>query len=261
MSKITSIIKRIGNEVRRFFFPGLCICCHCVLEYKHEQFICNVCKQKWESAKSSHASRLKGLPVVPLEIECENGIRESFAASLVSYRQNALEPDYSVQKRLIFDLKQHDYKSLVDFLACELAELIRQTLVGEKEINSFIIVSIPRNPFNLIDTANDGVKEVSREVAHILGAKYTEVFYKSLFSKEQKKLSSKQREVNARRSLKIKKNAPEKLYGRRIILIDDVVTTGSSVREAARLLYDRCRARAVYIYSIAGNADMLLRKG
>lgn len=261
MDQIKKMLKLVGDKLRKFFFPGLCICCHCVLEDKHERFICTVCKEKWESAKSSHASRLKGVPAVPIEIECESGTRESFVASLVSYRQNALEPGYSVQKQLIFDLKKHDYISLVSFIASELNELIMQTLEGVKGIENFAVVSIPRNPLNLIDTANDGVKEVSREVAKIIGAEYIEVFYKTLFSKEQKRLNAKQREANSKRSIRIKKNAPEKLYGRRVILIDDVVTTGSSVREASRLLYDICRVKAVYIYSIAGNADLLLRKG
>lgn len=261
MNKIKDIIRLAVNDFRKFLFPGLCISCHCVLDDKYEEFICPVCKQKWESAKSSHASRLKGVPAVPFETECESGVRESFVASLVSYHQIALEPDYSVQKRIIYDLKRNDYKSVVDFIAGELAGLINQTLDGVKKTEDFTVVSIPRNPLNLIDTANDGVKEVSKAVAKILGAEYNEVFYKTLFSKEQKRLNAKQREANSKRSMRIKKNAPEKLYGRRVILIDDVVTTGSSVREASRLLYDACRVRAVYIYSIAGNAEMLLRKG
>ncbi len=253
-------IKRLLKGVKSFFYPPLCVSCHTVMGRDSAHEICPICMQKWESAKSSLRNRLGAVPAVPFEIECKSGVRESFVASLVNYRQMSLEQGDSLQKHLIFELKRHDYKGLVNFLARELTQLIKDSFGKECSFKDFTVVSIPRSPKNLIATANDGVGVLSRECARILGAEYAGVFYKRLFSKEQKLLNSKQRGKHIIKALYMKKNAPELLHGRKIIIIDDVITTGSSVGRAAQLLYDEAGVSDVYIYSVANNADLLMRK-
>ena len=240
-------------------FPLSCIACHELIGVKTAEPLCKICFEKWQSAKSSLRAEHHGVPVIPIEIESANSNNESFIASLVNYHSATLKPGYTVQKRIIFELKRHSFRPLVGFISRELSALIRETMPENESFSDFIVVSIPRSPKNFIETANDGVREVAKEIASHLGCGYADVLGKRLFSREQKTLNVKARRKNIKNSIYFKKNKSELVRGRKIILIDDVVTTGSTVREASHILIDVGKTKNVYCFSIAQNADYLIR--
>lgn len=252
-------LSKVKKQIINLMFPPSCIACHTVTGAEAAEPLCRICHEKWEFAKSSVRAQFHGAPVIPIEIESTNGMHESFIASLVNYRSATLKSGYAVQKRIIFELKRHSFRLLVGFISRELTALIRETMTENESFSEFIVVSIPRSPVNFIATANDGVRAVAREIASYLGCGYADVFGKRLLSKEQKTLGVKARRENIKNSIYLKKGMSELVRGQKIILIDDVVTTGSTVKEASRILLDVGKARNVYIFSIAQNADILIR--
>ena len=62
-------------------------------------------------------------------------------------------------------------------------------------------------------------------------------------------LSPAERRANVRGSFAAARGA---LRGRRVLLLDDVATTGATLREAARVLRTRAGARAIVLAAAAG---------
>ncbi|MBE6606197.1 MAG: ComF family protein [Ruminococcaceae bacterium] len=242
-----------------FLFPPTCISCNNILDSGTNEVMCNVCRVKWENAKTSIKNLFHGQAVVPFEIEDAPYNKDSYIASLINYRPITLDSGFAVGKRLIFELKRHNFKRHIDFLSKELENLVRDTMSDVHNYNGYTVVSIPRNPINYIKTANDGVREIGKSLAAKLNCEYADILVKSIFSKEQKFLSAAQRSKNVSGNIRLRKESARRIKDRRIILIDDVVTTGATVKEAARLLMCEGKAQSVYVYSIAQNADRLIR--
>jgi ComF family protein len=68
------------------------------------------------------------------------------------------------------------------------------------------------------------------------------------YTRPQSRLPLKEREKNVRGAFAVKKNAP--VAGKKLILVDDVMTSGATVYECARVLKE-AGAAEVYIFTIA----------
>ena len=245
------------RKVKDFLYPSVCISCHDVMRKNSNGVMCGVCKRKWLIAKQAVRLFLRGFPAIPFEIEDAGYNSESFIASVVNYRSMTIEEGFAVQKRVIFELKRHGFKRLVDFLSDELYDLILETMPDTRDFSNFVIVSIPRHPKNYIFGAHDGVRDIGVSLAERMNCIYLPALSKPLFAKEQKNLDYLERISN--NEIFVKKDYRKKLYKKRVIIIDDVVTTGASVKSAASDIMKSCRAKSVYVYSLAQSSDLLFR--
>lgn len=71
---------------------------------------------------------------------------------------------------------------------------------------------------------------------------------KTRYTRSQTRLTASQRLTNVTGSIRLRK--PEMCRGRRVLVIDDVMTTGSTVNEAARRLKE-AGAEKVYVITLA----------
>lgn len=247
------------SKITDFFFPPSCISCNTLIDSENEDCLCKECRTRFEYAKINARSLFDGEAVIPVEIKGNERTLDSFIASLANYRQSTLTPGFNVQRQLIFKLKRYDYSRMIDFFTEELADLIDEVTNGAFDPDNTVFLNIPRNPLNYIKTLNDGIRLIAKALAKEYGATYVDAFSKSLFSKEQKYLSKKERRKNGSK-LRLKKKKLENIKFKTAFIIDDVVTTGSTVTEAARLLINETKVRQVYIFSITQNSDTLIRK-
>ncbi len=255
--KIFAALRKLAGKVSDFFYPPLCIACDEVLDFGSDEKLCEICKTKWNTAKLSLRSKLGGVPVIPIVIDGIPEERGAAIASLCDYHSNALTPDYEVQKKIVFALKRYEVTSLTDFAADELYRLAFEVLDG-RIYKSTVVVRIPRNRKNLIKDGADNMKIVGAKLANKLGIEFVDCIKQRRGVKEQKRLSKSERAVNIEKGIYLTKTAESKIKNRRVILLDDVVTTGASVKTAAKLLYS-AGARQVVIFSLTMNSDRLLR--
>ena len=240
-----------------FFFPPLCIACDEVLDIGSEEKLCPICKNKWNAAKLSLRDKLCGTPVVPIVIDGIPEERGSVIASLCDYHSNALESDFEVQKKIVFALKRHEITRLTDFAADELYRLVYEVL-DTRFYTSDIVVRIPRNRKNVVKDGADNMKIVGAKLARKLGIGFVDCIKQRRGVKEQKRLSKVDRTANISKGIYLSQGASDKIKNRRVILLDDVVTTGSSVTTAAKLLYS-AGAKQVFIFSLTMNSEHLLK--
>lgn len=135
-----------------------------------------------------------------------------------------------VLKELILKFK---YKS--DFTAGDiLAELLEAYITERFDYKEYIITYIPLSKKSLKVRGFNQCEYIAKKIAGNLEINVIELFIKVKETKEQKKLKKDERFENIREAFAIKKGINVK--NKRIILIDDVTTTGATLQEASKLL-------------------------
>ena len=133
-----------------------------------------------------------------------------------------------VLKKALWMLKYQGVKQL----AKPLAELIRERIWKKLETENWLVVPVPLSKNKLRHRGYNQAELIARELS---GNVRADVLFKKFHTKSQVEVKNKEeRLVNIIGSFEIKN--PEKIKGKKIILIDDVLTTGATMREAQKVL-------------------------
>ncbi len=148
--------------------------------------------------------------------------------------------------KIIHSLKYED----CFLLAKPLAELIfrhleRSGLARLIEREEFIITSVPLHRRRLIDRGYNQAELIGRELSLLTGLPIADLLLRTRPTMEQAKISDpEERMKNAKGCFSINSKSKSSPSGKRILLVDDVFTTGATMFEAAKCLY-RFGARLV----------------
>jgi len=115
-----------------------------------------------------------------------------------------------------------------------------------------VITAVPLHPQDEAKRGFDQVKPLARAVAKELHVPFVPLLKKSIRTKSQKSLSGAARAANLLGAFDVINS--ENLKGKRVLLIDDVVTTGATTNECAKML-KIYGAKAVYVLTIAVSAN------
>ena len=180
--------------------------------------------------------------------------RVDFAEGLVSCRSIFSYSDSAV-KDLIWSLKYHGDKRAARLCAEQLWETIVEEFAENLTFSlkeRTVLVPVPLGIARLRERGFNQVELVVREIANIAGndcpAIGLDILQRAKETRPQTSLSGAARKANMRGAFKVV--APEKVEGRRIILVDDVVTTGATLFEAKKVL-ERAGAARVHCFALA----------
>lgn len=146
-----------------------------------------------------------------------------------------------IVKKLIYNFK---YKPFLSDLNKSLAELFYESIIQQeifqKILNSspaseLILVPIPLHANRLRQRGYNHAKLLSTGLSRKLGLKLVEALQRTKETKSQFGLKLKERKENLRNAFSILPNIPMTQYPN-ILLVDDILTTGSTLLEAARIL-------------------------
>jgi ComF family protein len=144
----------------------------------------------------------------------------------------AFSYDFPLDK-LIQSFKYGNRLVLADYLG---RELVGRALASGWEAVADLVVPLPLHPTRLRDRGFNQALELARPVAAALKLPLDpRACARIRPTPAQAGLPWKKREENIRRAF----HCPHELTGRRILLIDDVMTTGASLNECARTLKRR----------------------
>ena len=130
----------------------------------------------------------------------------------------------------IYSLKRHNRKDVLEFCTDELERVIRNCY---PKANTYIFTNVPRGRSSIVKYGFDHAEMLAKNLANRLGAQYEKLLVSNV-KIEQKKLHGESREINAKFSLI---NDSIDISGKTVIIIDDIVTTGSSMGAAAMLIH------------------------
>ena len=132
-------------------------------------------------------------------------------------------------KRGIRALKNADYAVTVDAFTAEMAEVIRREYGG---IAFDAVTSVPLHPADFRRRGFDQAARLARRLAEQLELPYLPVLRKLYRTRPQKELPSVQRSGNLLGVFDV----TQPMEGKRILLVDDLITTGATLDECAKMM-------------------------
>ena len=221
------MIKEIFKRALFYLSVPKCVFCEEPLDYTDKCF-CKSCRAKYEEWKReidcSRCANILSRCSCSKRILMKNNVNQIFKL----YKYRAFQEDIP-GKRIIYSLKE-DYRSDVfDFLAEELAEAIDYNLKIDK--NKLIITNVPRRQKAISQFGYDHAAELAKRVAKILGVRYVSIL-KSKAKKPQKGRTD--RRKNAK--FVLKHGDWSFLKGHTVLIVDDIITSGSSVLAASEII-------------------------
>jgi len=229
--------------------PPLCLACHRPLA-DHDT-LCASCWTAIDFIRAPVCDRLG----IPLAIDIGPGaISAAAEADPPEYdRARAVARFDGIMRNLVHDLKFRDRHDGLRLFGRLLA-----SAGGELLADADAVVPVPLTRWRLLHRRFNQSAVLAREVARMTGRPYWPMaLMRTRRTRPQVGLSRAQRRENVAGAFTVSAAALPALAGARIVLIDDVITTGATVRACARVLKASGAAR-VDVLSLAIVTDAAL---
>lgn len=208
-----SITKDMGLQALAFLFPPACLACQRVEGvFSLPMGLCSRCHRDLDLLQGSSCSAL--------------GSGASALDGLLS-RWAYAPPFDAVIQALKFGRLEFLGRDLADGLQCLLVE-------EEQEID--VVVPIPLHWHRRMARGYNQAEAIARPLAQHLGRPLVRTLHRPQPTRPQALLGRRQREMNLRRAFAVSRRLSGRIVGRRVLLIDDVVTTGATLETAAECL-------------------------
>lgn len=203
-------------SVADLLFPRVCVVCENSL-VRGEKYLCTSC--------------LADFPFTDTTYDAGENLLEHFDEA---YRPEELYTlfyynKYDIYKKLIYNIKYQSYKHLAFYLGQMLGERIPETSAAD------IIIPIPLHPRRLRERGYNQAFEIARGISEVLHIDILDdvvVRIKNNVSQTGKNASERLKNVEHIFQL----INPQKIIGKRILLVDDVITTGATIGSCMQVL-------------------------
>lgn len=212
--KNSRLFEKAKTVVLDLIFPKKCVGC-----FKVGVWLCNRC-----------------LVILQQERPKRRQVDNITVVACGSYKNKVLQ-------RIIDYIK---YKGVV-----ELAEAGGKLLAGlastMTDDNFDLVTAVPLHRQRLAERTFNQAELLAKNLSKLLEIKYADLLERSRYSESQTHLADDERRSNVKDIFKIKSTGERLMIGRSILLVDDVVTSGATIAEAARALIDHGAARVTGI--------------
>lgn len=222
---ISTLIEHFGQ----WLVPAVCLACHVPLGSHNA--LCGACWQKVSFIRPPLCDRLG----IPLPYDTGDGISISAAAAAhppVFARARAVAHYDGVMRQLIQGLKysdRHDPRNLFGrWLQAAGASLLE---------DCDVIVPVPLGRWRLLSRRFNQAAIIAGEVARLAGKPHAPLaLVRDRTIVSQVGLSRDQRERNVAGAFSVPLRRQAEVAGKRVLLIDDVITTGATAQACTRAL-------------------------
>ena len=226
--------------------PGQCEVCRSACQGS----LCSDCIQRFAAPvfRCARCALRLGLPA-PTCIACTR--------SPPPFVRTVCVADYAFPwDRLITAFKFEDQAQLAGTLAHLLAQRVDAAAVADAAGPAAqMVLPVPLSPQRLAERGYNQAWELARRVAKRCGLlARADLLQRPADTAHQADLSRAERQANLRRAFMVEPRHRSALAGRHLALVDDVMTTGATVREAAAVLL-RAGAASVQVWVLARTPD------
>ena len=189
-----------------------CLCRACRNRYTREKFItCSVCHSKYD------------------ECTC----RPRFASPYIDHYTKVMKySESNAAGKLVLAAKDVSSDKLSDFLASEM-----KTALQKRDFRPDVITYVPCSDESFGKKGFDHGEKLAKALGKAMGVPTKKCFV-CAGGKTQKNLSAQARLDNSRKSIRVRKDIRKAVEGKRVLLVDDVLTTGASALVASVHLKD-----------------------
>jgi len=221
---ITKWSQNIFENILDTAYPPICLCCDEFID-DSESLICSGC---WNRAvQFDYPFCLNCGEILEKELYCKKCSNE------YSMPVFALGHFTEPLKEIIHKFKFNDYSKLAVDLGSRILDNYAEDM-KKRKIDS--ILPIPLHSYREKVRGFNQAAVLSDIIGRGLG---TKVVHRSLLkvkrTKDQTRLNPQQRKANIKGAFKV---AGDELNGKRVMIVDDVITTGATIKEAARVLIE-----------------------
>ena len=223
--KIRDTASDLGGAIIDFVLPPHCITCRKYLS-PQEKIVCDVCWDNLEVLPS---------PFCPV---CMNFMEQGDLFCKICVERKNL---CAVRSLGIFD--PHYQKLIHGFkyqqkitLGQRLGKRLGEKLIEDRAASEFdYIIPVPLHSVRKRERGFNQSKILAQEISKVINIPVLKkVLKRTRNTKDQTKLSPEERKENVKGAFSLK--SPETIEGKRIILVDDVMTTGATLGECATVL-------------------------
>lgn len=220
--------KEIYKRLIYYVAVPKCACCREILDYE-DRALCRACAEEYNNVKLGNCSVCSRTYD---ECTCSNEYLEKHMVKrlvkVFRYKRSLFEVEKVPPNELLYVIKREKRRDIIDLLSDELVRSIKANI----KYTDFIVTNVPRKRSRAVKYGLDHSKELAKAVAKKLGLDYVESLRSNL-DVAQKKTHGAERMKNAK--FDYRKRTPD-LKGKRVFLVDDIVTTGASMGNCAMLL-------------------------
>lgn len=218
-------MKKLFESFLTFFFPDTCIVCR--KPTLKADYVCKKCERKIDYISPVFKCRTCLFPVPPGHIsQCGICLKEnpcySRLISCVKYK--------GAVKGSLLMYKFHERSDLhIGFskLACKVLE--------RSDVFFDAVVCVPISDKTLKERGYNQSALIAKEIAEYFDVPfYSDLITKVKETKKQSELKLKERAKNVKGAFGV--NSPDRINGLRVLLVDDIFTTGATMREAAKTI-------------------------
>lgn len=241
MMKLLYRFHGILRILANLLFPPVCPACGKISGSFTDGELCKACRTKFEEELVTVCPRCNGTPetcrCVPdlLGSDSDRSPVTEIKPLTFSGYYTGFDDD-SVVSSLVFNLKRDHSSGAGLFFARMMVQTVSRNLVLWGIPREDIVVTyIPRSDAAYDEHCFDHMDIVATQVARMLGCRKEKLLSRS-GGTVQKKLSQSERETNAAETISVNPKTAKKIKGAKILLLDDIITTGSTMRTAVSRL-------------------------
>ena len=219
------------NQLLGFFFPSFCTACKTKLA-DTEKCVCKSCISKIQIADSERMER---------EFH-----RKFSHSNIISAFQSAFvfEKDKELQD-ILHALKYYNKFQVGKFLGGLIANQVGEQV---KTWNADMIIPVPLHSLKKAERGYNQSELICKGISKVLSIPTKpNVLKRSRYTLSQTTMTLEERKENVHKAFVMKKKS---VTGKRIIIVDDVLTTGATITECGRVLKEN-GAEEVYALSVA----------
>lgn len=246
----------IGAALDLVYPPALyCICCHKIIDSSRPYRLCNECMDgmKWVQGRTCNNCGKRLSPANPGEI-CFNCREHSH-----EFDKGFTCAEYGTHERaVIFALK---YDGRTD-IAPTIGEIMYDRMIaeyGEEELAQRydIVLPVPIHVSKMSERGFNQAGLIADAFASRTGLDCDDdILVRVRETHKMRSLSPEQRRENIRGAFEIRRRRRAEIADKRLLLVDDIYTTGATVDEIARILKE-AGATSVDILTFAAGADVV----